>query len=110
MKDRKDFISRKDFMAELARYKKGSVSRRHFLGVTGLGAAAAVMASAVPGLRGAAWAQSNIGDRVSLCTWPNYHDVANFDAFTAATGCAVEVSVFGSHEETLAKLQAGSTG
>ena len=25
-----------------------------------------------------------IGDRVSLCTWPSYHDQANFEAFTAA--------------------------
>lgn len=111
MTDRKDTISRKAFMAELERYRKGSVSRRHFLGVTGLGAATAVLGAAVPGLRGAgaAWAQG-IGDRVSLATWPNYHDIANFEAFTAATGAAVEVSVFGSNEEMLAKLQAGSTG
>ncbi len=43
-------ISAKDFMGELRRYQKGSVSRRHFLGVTGLGPAMAVMAAAVPGL------------------------------------------------------------
>ena len=110
MTDRNDFISREKFMAELMRYKKGSVSRRDFLGVTGLGLATTVLASSVPGLRGAAWAQGNIGDRVVLASWPNYHDVTNFDAFTAATGAAVDMSVFGSNEEMLAKLQAGGSG
>lgn len=97
-------------MAELWRYKKGSVTRRHFLGVTGLGLATSVLGSAMPGLRRAAWAQANIGDRVVLATWPNYHDPANFEAFTAATGAAVDVNVFGSNEEMLAKLQAGGSG
>jgi spermidine/putrescine transport system substrate-binding protein len=110
MADKIDFISRETFMAELMRYKKGSVSRRHFLGVTGLGLATSVLGAAMPGLRGAAWAQAGIGDRVALASWPNYHDPANFDAFTAATGAAVDLSVFGSNEEMLAKLQAGSTG
>ena len=110
MTQRNDFISREKFMAELYRYKKGSVTRRHFLGVTGLGAATAVLGSAVPGLRTAAWAQQAIGDRVVLATWPNYHDPANFEAFTAATGAAVDVNVFGSNEEMLAKLQAGGSG
>lgn len=110
MTDRKDFISPKEFMAELERYRKGSVSRRHFLAVTGLGAATAVLGAAVPGLRSSAWAQGSIGDRVTLATWPNYHDPANFEAFTAATGAAVEVNVFGSNEEMLAKLQAGGSG
>jgi spermidine/putrescine transport system substrate-binding protein len=110
MTDRNDFISREKFMAELTRYKKGSVSRRHFMGVTGLGLATGVLGSALPGLRGAAWAQSGIGDRVILASWPNYHDPANFEAFAAATGAAVDMSVFGSNEEMLAKLQAGGTG
>ena len=110
MTNRKDFISREKFMAELWRYKKGSVTRRHFLGVTGLGLATSVLGSAMPGLRRAAWAQANIGDRVVLATWPNYHDPANFEAFTAATGAAVDVNVFGSNEEMLAKLQAGGSG
>ena len=47
---------------------------------------------------------------MSIATWPNYHDPATFEAFTAATGVAVEVNVFGSNEEMLAKLQAGGTG
>jgi len=103
-------ITRKKFIEELLRYRRGSVSRRHFLGVTGLGMATAVMAAAVPGLRPSRAFGGNIGDRVVLATWPNYHDPANFEAFTAATGAAVQVNVFGSNEEMLAKLQAGSTG
>ncbi|WP_306116043.1 MULTISPECIES: PotD/PotF family extracellular solute-binding protein [unclassified Roseovarius] len=109
MKNR-DTISKTKFMEELRRYEKGSVTRRHFLGVTGLGAATAVMGAAMPGLRaGPAFAQ-DIGDRVVLATWPNYHDTANFDAFTDATGAFVQVNVFGSNEEMLAKLQAGGSG
>ena len=104
-------ISAEQFMKELRRYQKGSISRRHFLGVTGLGAATAVMASAMPMLAGAGRAQAaTIGDRVSIATWPNYYDPANFEQFTKDTGAAVQVSVFGSNEEMLAKLQAGGTG
>jgi len=111
MTNGKDTISKQAFMRELWRLKRGSVTRRHFLGVTGLGAASAVMAAAVPGLRPRpAFAQGSIGDRVVLATWPNYHDVENFYAFREATGAAVDVNVFGSNEEMLAKLQAGGSG
>ncbi len=111
MTDRPDHISAKAFMAELDRYRKGSVSRRHFLGVTGLGMATTVLGTAMPGLiTRPAFAQGSIGDTVVLATWPNYHDPANFEAFTAATGAAVQVNVFGSNEEMLAKLQAGGSG
>jgi len=104
-------ISRQKFVDELHRYRNGSVSRRHFLGVTGLGLAAAVMAQAMPGLRPrAARAASTIGDRVVLATWPNYHDPANFERFASETGANVQVNVFGSNEEMLAKLQAGGSG
>lgn len=106
-----DHMSKKQFMEELQRFKKGSVTRRHFLNVTGLGAATAVLGAAVPGLMSRpAFAAGDIGDRVVLATWPNYHDPDNFDAFTAATGAHVQVNVFGSNEEMLAKLQAGATG
>ena len=57
-----------------------------------------------------AFAAGEIGDRVTLATWPNYHDPANFEAFTALTGANVQVNAFGSNEEMLAKLQAGGTG
>jgi len=104
-------ISAKKFLEELRRYKNGSVTRRHFLGVTGLGAATAVMASAVPMLAGSKAAHAgSIGDRVSMATWPNYFDPANFETFKKDTGAEVQVSVFGSNEEMLAKLQAGGTG
>ncbi len=103
-------ISRRKFIEELRRYEKGSVSRRHFLGVTGLGFASAVMAGAVPGLAPLkGYAAGDLGDKVVLATWPNYHDPANFEAFTKLTGVNVQVNVFGSNEEMLAKLQAGGS-
>lgn len=105
----RDHISQAEFLKQLEQYRKGSISRRHFLGVTGLGLAASVMAGAMPGsLRGAA--AQGIGDSVSIATWPNYHDPADLDAFRAALGAAVNVNVFGSNEEMLAKLQAGGAG
>ncbi len=104
-------INRQKFMQELWRYKRGSITRRHFLGVTGLGFATAVLGAAVPGLLPRkTWAAGDIGDRVILATWPNYHDEANFDAFAEMTGANVQVNVFGSNEEMLAKLQAGGSG
>ena len=110
MIDKIDHISRQKFMEELRRYQKGSVTRRHFLGVTGLGTATAVLGAAMPGFMARPAFAEGIGDRVALATWPNYHDVTNFDAFTAETEAAVRVNVFGSNEEMLAKLQAGGSG
>lgn len=110
MTDNNGHISAKEFLERLESYRKGSISRRHFLGVTGLGLATSVLAGAMPGLASRARAQGNIGDRVVIATWPNYHDPADFEAFKAATGCAVDMNVFGSNEEMLAKLQAGGTG
>ncbi|WP_431461126.1 ABC transporter substrate-binding protein, partial [Klebsiella pneumoniae] len=83
--------------------------RRHFLGVTGLGLATAVMGQKLGLLASHAHAE-NLGDRMSIATWPNYHDPATFENFKAKTGVAVEVNVFGSNEEMLAKLQAGGSG
>ncbi|MCF3642559.1 spermidine/putrescine ABC transporter substrate-binding protein [Rhizobium sp. TRM95111] len=103
-------VSARTLTEEFMRLKRGSVTRRHFLGVTGLGLAAAVLARQ-PGLfTSTAHAAEELGSTMSLATWPNYHDPATFEAFTAATGVAVEVNVFGSNEEMLAKLQAGGTG
>jgi spermidine/putrescine transport system substrate-binding protein len=102
-------ISPSDFMHELRRYEKGSVSRRHFLGVTGLGAATAVLGAAIPALKPRK-AYAALSGTVNLTTWPNYHSQKNLDEFTAKTGVKVNMSVFGSNEEMLAKLQAGSTG
>ena len=104
-------ISADRFVDELMRLKRGSVTRRHFLGVTGLGVATAVMARELgfspftP-----AYAAGELGDRMSIATWPNYHDPKTFETFQKDTGVAVEVNVFGSNEEMLAKLQAGGSG
>lgn len=102
-------ITAQNLTDEWMRLKRGSVTRRHFLGVTGLGLAAAVLARQ-PGLFNSTAYAEDLGTTMSLATWPNYHDPATFEAFTAATGVAVEVNVFGSNEEMLAKLQAGGTG
>ncbi len=64
----------------------------------------------MPGLLPRPAFAQDIGDRVILATWPNYHDPANFDAFAEATGASVQMNVFGSNEEMLAKLQAGGSG
>jgi spermidine/putrescine transport system substrate-binding protein len=102
-------ISAAKLMDELYRFKKGSVSRRHFLGVTGLGSAVSVLAMAMPGLKPRK-ARAAISGTVSLCTWPNYHNQANLDQFSKDTGVPIQVTIFGSNEEMLAKLQAGGTG
>src|SRR5258708_11141888 len=69
------------------------------------------MAKAVPELAGIRPAYAgNIGDKVSLATWPAYHDLKNFDKFKALPGAEVQVSVFGANEEFRAKLQAGVAG
>ena len=104
-------ISAKKFMKEFRRYQKGSVTRRHFLGVTGLGTAMAVMGTALPSLwSGKAQAFGELGDRLVFSTWPNYHNQKNLDEFTEMTGVNIQVNAFGSNEEMLAKLQAGGTG
>ena len=106
-----DTITKKEFIKQLRRYRKGSISRRQFMGVTGLGLATAVMAGAMPGLRPyQALALGNLGDTLVFSTWPNYHDPANLARFTELTGVDVLVNVFGSNEEMLAKLQAGGAG
>ncbi|MGH8352757.1 MAG: ABC transporter substrate-binding protein [Pseudomonas sp.] len=104
---------RKSFIKTLRSWQNGSISRREFLGRTGLGLAAAVVASNLPGLlSGKAFAveKGALGDRVVLATWPNYHNPENFAAFAELTGAQVQVNVFGSNEEMLAKLQAGGSG
>jgi spermidine/putrescine transport system substrate-binding protein len=104
-------ITAKKFMKEFDRYQKGSITRRHFLGVTGLGTAMATMGAAIPSLwSGQAHASSDLGDRLIFSTWPNYHNQGILDRFTEKTGVNLQVNAFGSNEEMLAKLQAGGTG
>ncbi|NQV46887.1 MAG: spermidine/putrescine ABC transporter substrate-binding protein [Rhodospirillaceae bacterium] len=112
-KDYKDNqpITAKKLMEEFRRYQNGSVSRRHFLGVTGLGTAMAVMGSAMPSLLSRpAHAFGEVGDKLVFSTWPNYHNPVNIEEFTKTTGVNVQVNAFGSNEEMLAKLQAGGAG
>lgn len=52
----------------------------------------------------------DLGDTLNIATWPNYHDPDVIAAFTAETGVAVNVSVFGSTEEMEALLRAGNSG
>jgi spermidine/putrescine transport system substrate-binding protein len=105
----KGYITPQKLLEEMRRYEKGSVTRRHFLGVTGLGLAAAVMSTAVPGLRPRN-AYAALSGTVNFTTWPNYFAQENIDNFTKNTGVKVNITIFGSNEEMLAKLQAGSTG
>jgi len=105
-------MDRKELDGYVDLLQKGRISRRDFLKVTGVGMAAAVLASCAPKATAtqAPAVGANLGDRLELTTWPSYHNQANLDAFTAATGVAVNLNVFGSNEEMLAKLQAGGTG
>lgn len=106
-------MDQKTFIKTLRSWQNGSISRREFLGRTGLGIAAAVVASNLPGLltsTAEAAETTKLGDRLSLATWPNYHSQENLDAFAKTTGARVSMSVFGSNEEMLAKLQAGGSG
>jgi len=104
-------ITAKKFMKYFRSYQNGSISRRHFLGVTGLGTAMSVMGAAVPSLwSGKAQAFGDLGDRLVFSTWPNYQNQVNLDEFSEMTGVNIQVNAFGSNEEMLAKLQAGGTG
>jgi len=102
-------ITPQGFMDEFMRLKRGSVTRRHFLGVTGLGLATSVLAR-FPGAGPSAAHAEDLGTEMAIATWPNYHDPQTFVNFQKATGVNVAVNVFGSNEEMLAKLQAGATG
>src|SRR5262245_29570215 len=102
-------ISATDFMREYMRLKRGSVSRRHFLGVTGLGLATAVM-SRFPGALSTPALAEDLGTQMSIATWPNYHDPQTFENSQAATGVPDEVNAVGSNEEMLAQLHAGAPG
>lgn len=94
------------FMAEFMRLKRGSVTRRHFLGVTGLGAATLFFGSTTR--TGNATSQNaRLGKKVTLATWPNYHDPQTFEDFSARYGIEVDVSIVGSNESMMKALQGG---
>jgi spermidine/putrescine transport system substrate-binding protein len=65
-------ISAKKFMKYFRSYQKGSISRRHFLGVTGLGTAMTIMGTAIPSLwSGKAHAFRTTGTRSTWMNFPN---------------------------------------
>jgi spermidine/putrescine transport system substrate-binding protein len=116
-------MDQSEFLKHLRALERGRISRRRFLQVTGLGTAMTVLAAcgsddsgATPGASGAPdadWAPPegvDLGNELQLTTWPNYHDPATIERFTSLSGVSVNVNVFGSNEEMLAKLQAGGTG
>jgi len=94
------------FMAEFMRLKRGSVTRRHFLGVTGLGAATLFFGSSTR-TGNATGENARLGKKVTLATWPNYHDPQTFEDFSARYGIDVDVSIIGSNESMMKALQGG---
>lgn len=94
-------------------WRHGKLTRRRFLQYGGITLGAAALAACAPEKERETTTETgakDLGDRLVLVTWPNYHELANFEAFEKATGVKVDVKVFGSNEEMLAKLQVGSTG
>ena len=105
------------------------LSRRTFLAGTGAGLSALALAGCAPpsaatsapsagggapsaeaSTPASAPASAALGDSMTLATWPNYHSQEVLDAFTAETGVAINVAVYGSTEEMEAKLRAGNSG
>ena len=112
--------------AELTRLAiQRRMSRRTFLAGTGAGLGALALAGCAPPSSGSTApsaagsapttggspaASAALGDSMTLATWPNYHSQEVLDAFTADTGVAINVAVYGSTEEMEAKLRAGNSG
>ncbi|HET7678472.1 MAG TPA: spermidine/putrescine ABC transporter substrate-binding protein [Candidatus Limnocylindrales bacterium] len=129
-------MDRRQFQKLYRDLQRGTITRREFLAVTGLGTAAAVIAACAPPTGGSPtpgspaattpgtspttgatpsgdWAPPagvSLGDTLNLTTWPNYHDQKTLDKFKDLTGVTVNVTVEGANESMLAKLQAGGTG
>lgn len=133
-------MDQREFQQHYLAFRRGNVSRRDFLRVTGLGTAAAVIAACAPPAASpspstapasappasaaaseppatidpsADWTPPegvDLGDTLNLTSWFNYHDQATLDRFTELTKVAVNLETYGSNEEMLAKLQAGATG
>ncbi|PYB75441.1 ABC transporter substrate-binding protein [Rhizobium wuzhouense] len=98
-------IDPQTFMKEFMRLKRGSVTRRHFLSITGLAAAMALADGVAKPLSAAQ--NSGLGRKVTLATWPNYHDPKTFEDFTRNFGVEVDVSIIGSNEGTMRSLDMG---
>ena len=116
--------------------QRGRITRRHFMQVTGLGVASAIVAACAPGTGAsptpgataqptegatpgpttdvnADWTPPegvDLGDTLIMTTWPNYHDQKTLDRFKDLTGVTVQLNIYGSNEEMLALLIVGGTG
>ena len=104
------------------------MTRRGFLAGSGIGLGAIALAGCAPPAASAPAsvapsapaasgdasaspsASADLGDTLTLATWPNYHDQGVLDEFTASTGVAINVQVYGSTEEMEAKIRAGNSG
>ncbi|MBD1550769.1 ABC transporter substrate-binding protein [Pseudomonas typographi] len=86
------------FLKLMRSWQNGSMSRRDFLGRSGLGVAAAILAANLPR------AQAAPG-QLRLETWPNYHSAANLEHFQQSHGVKVVLDVSGSNEEMLGKAR-----
>jgi len=101
---------RKEFIKQLRRYQKGSISRRQFMGVTGLGTAVAVLASSMPEIIPRVRptpATSATGGPDQLA---EYHDPKNFEKFTAARRQGRSDGLRLETKRCTPKLKAGGTG
>jgi spermidine/putrescine transport system substrate-binding protein len=82
--------------------------------VTGLGAAAACSppedGSDATRDEGGGGGGGELGESLTVATWPNYDDPAVLERFTDETGVRVNVQVYGSTEEMETLLRAGNSG
>jgi spermidine/putrescine transport system substrate-binding protein len=118
MMNRRDPAVRRD-AREITRLAiERRLSRRAFLAGTGAGLGALALAACAPSTGGSTapsagasgGGDGSLGDTLNLATWPNYHNQEVLDAFTAMTGVAINVGVYGSTEEMEAKIRAGNSG
>ncbi|MFC3074342.1 ABC transporter substrate-binding protein [Shinella pollutisoli] len=98
-------MDRKELSVWVEKYRRGHISRRGFLTVTGIGATMLGM-----GIRPSRALSQELSGTVTLATWPSYQNQANLDSFTEKTGVSVNMAIFGSNEEMMAKMQAGESG
>jgi len=119
MTNRSDPADKRDAAAITRLAIERRISRRLFLAGTGAGLGAMALAACAPAPAGSAapsgaaspgGGDANLGDTLNLATWPNYHSQEVLDAFTANTGVAINVGVYGSTEEMEAKIRAGNSG
>src|SRR3970040_1769129 len=119
--------------------RRGRITRRHFMAVTGRGVSAALVPACAPAASSptpgptaeptpppsegatpaptidvnADWTPPegvDLGDTLIMTTWPNYHDQKTRDRCKELPGVTVQLNIKGSNEEMLAELLVGGTG